>query len=180
MTRKLIWSEYGCVDFVCQVATDGFPLPDETGVTQTLRERTRVELERVIQNRLVPFGSKKIRERELVVGRISHDGRLEGLTARGVFTLQKPNTLRVKFDWQPELNGVETVIDFGLALMLDDSRPEFSRIKRCALSSCGRYFVEILVKAGRPSNCCCLDHTEKQRSINSTLRKRKERAKKKK
>jgi len=175
-----VMSEYQCVAFVCQVATENYPLPDEARVTTGVRARTRIELERVLQNRLVDFGPRKIRERELVATRIQHDGRLEGLSARGVLSTQQSGRMRVHFEWQPLITDIETLIDFGLALMLDSSRPQFSRIRQCALDSCGMYFVQINTRSGRPSHFCCPSHSDKQRSIDSTLRKQRQRARLKK
>ncbi len=173
-------SEYQCVAFVCQVATENYPLPDEARVTTGVRARTRIELERVLQNRMVDFGPRKITERELVVNRIMHDGRLERLSAAGVLSTQQSGRMRVNFEWQPLIADTETLIDFGLALMLDSSRPQFSRIRRCALDICGMYFVQINTRSGRPSHFCCLPHSDRQRSIDSTLRKQRQRARLKK
>jgi hypothetical protein len=173
-------TEYACVNFVCHIATDGFSLPDDWGVTTEIRERTRRDIERVVQNRLVDFGPKKIRERELVANRIKYDGRLEGLTARGVLASQKTGAMKIHFDWQPVITDVETLIDFGLALMLDEKRPQFSRVRRCALNSCNKYFIQINTRSGRPTHFCSPEHSDKQRSIDSTIRKRELRARMKK
>lgn len=173
-------TEYQCVAFVCQVATENFPLPDDARVTAEIRDRARNDLQRVVRNALVPFGTSKVRERQLVTTRLLFDGRLEGLTALGSLERQPASGVRVSFSWVPAIDDPEVLIDLGLALMLDESRPQFSRIKRCALESCGMYFVQINIGSGRPTHFCCLDHGNRQRSIDSTLRKRRERARLKK
>lgn len=169
-------TDYTCVNFVCNIATDSFPLPDNWGVTKEIRERTRRDLDRVVENRLVDFGPRKVRERELVVNRIMHDGRIDGLTARGMLSRQESGAVRLHFDWQPLITDVETLIDYGLALILDETRPQFSRIRRCELTSCNKYFVQINTRSGRPTHFCSPEHSDKQRSIDSTIRKRKLRA----
>lgn len=141
---RVTLDEREVVRFVCGVGSLGvsdwyigsrFGIADGPGISDEIRKLTERELDQIRNDAEVPFGGKLIRERKLVAARIEHDGRLHELTARGV--LHRDG---LRFDWQPEITDPITLIDYGLALLLDTSRPWGAWLCRCAWTSCNRFF----------------------------------------
>lgn len=153
-----------------------FGMTDGLGLADAVRKQTERELDHIRLDGEAPFGRKSVREHGLVAARIAHDGRLENLTARGV--LQRDG---LRFDWQPEIADPITLIDYGLALLLDKSRPWGAWLCRCTWAPCDRFFWSEPPKTqGKRRTDYCRDecYDEKQSST-AAERQRRHRAKQK-
>jgi hypothetical protein len=181
-------SEYRCVWLMCELANEAMN-PEYRSVWQRpnlpikpeLKIQVLKDLQKIVRNKLVSFGPQKVRERELVANRIIFDGRLNILKGSGALSFQKVKSIDLKFEWLPLIEDAETLIDYGLALILDKNRPNsetswLSRIHQCAYEPCAKYFLRVDVRgAGRPSTTCSPDHKKEHAKIMGRLRKRKQR-----
>jgi hypothetical protein len=150
-------SEFHAVIFAIQVAT---PTVDERAfqdlvfdgaksswtLTTELRERTALELDAI--------ASQDRRRQSYVLKRVMRDGRLSKIEGRGyadmlhtsirsAASVRRGTTLRrwLRVEWVPTFTSPEQVIDYGLALLLDESRPSNRLFRRCQLESCRRFFI---------------------------------------
>jgi len=95
-----------------------------------LRARTEKELDAI--------ASHGARQQLQVLRRLSAEGNLRKIEGTGWIAIMSGN---VEMIWTPTLDGPRQMVDYGLALLLDKSKPWGSRFFRCQLESCRRFFL---------------------------------------
>jgi len=97
----------------------------------SLRTSTAKELEAI--------ASHDRRRQRTVLERILVDGRIRHLEGRADTSYDRARGLRIS--WTPVITSAEQMIDFGLALLLDESERLGERFFRCQLPECREFFI---------------------------------------
>jgi len=111
----------------------GWALPPE------LRSQTERELDALAALDPQHPPSHDADRREGVVLRILEDGRLRKIEGVGHAPMYPGSGFRIH--WVPILTSAEAMIDYALAMLLDESQPWGQLFFRCQLESCNRFFI---------------------------------------
>jgi hypothetical protein len=142
-------------DYLGRLARDRFC---DLKIPRAVRQRTEQELAWLMGATPKPSTKReKILEREKVISRIRDDGRLNDLTAVSETNFSR---LGLRFQWEPEIKGWPQLLDFGLALLIDSSRPYGNQLYRCTYSECRRFYLSLPTKkqGSRRTRYCCEEH----------------------
>lgn len=141
-------------EFLGRLARDKFV---DLKIPNGVRERTTQELIWLVGDIDDRLNRKKIPHRETVVLRIKNEKRLEELTAVGVTVFDRNG---LHFEWEPLIKDWPTLLDFGLALLIDPNRPFGDRLYRCQWSECLGFFLSIPSKKQGSFRWryCCEEH----------------------
>ena len=96
-----------------------------------LRERTAQELD--------ALASHDRRRQARVLSRVLDDGRLVQLEGVGSVWMSRDRGLRI--EWGPVMTSAEMMVDYGLALLLDETQAWGKFFFRCQLESCRHFFL---------------------------------------
>jgi hypothetical protein len=96
-----------------------------------LRERTAQELD--------ALASHDRRRQAGVLSRVLEDGRLVQLEGIGSVWMSRDRGLRI--EWGPVMTSAEMMVDYALAMLLDDTQPYGKLFSRCHYHDCRRFFL---------------------------------------
>jgi hypothetical protein len=119
--------------------TFGQEPPRGWSLSNELRVRTERELDAVaaLDPRHPPSHDR--RRQADVLSRVIEDGRLSEMEGFGHVWLSRGSGLRI--EWGPVMTSAEMMVDYGLALLLDDTQPWGQLFFRCQLESCHQFFI---------------------------------------
>jgi hypothetical protein len=135
--------EHGAICFAMRVAnvtltprmvhelTFGKPPHRGWTLAPELRERTAQELD--------ALASHDRRRQARVLSRVLEDGRLVQLEGIGSVWMSRDRGLRI--EWGPVMTSAELMVDYALAMLLDEKQPWGKFFFRCQLESCRNFFL---------------------------------------
>jgi hypothetical protein len=105
-----------------------------------LRSRTAMELDALAALDASSPPSHDGRRQDAVLARIFKDDRLRKFEGTGHLAVHSRKT-GLRIEWSPVMTSAEMLVDYGLAMLLDDSQSWGQLFFRCHLDRCRRFFI---------------------------------------